>query len=181
MAVEQARIESGEHGSHVEGEGWFRLNLADARWRRHSVAGVYCAFEAADAEFPEYGINVHVLMPGEPNALYHEEEAQEDFLVLHGECIAVVEEQELRLKAWDLLHCPAGTRHVIVGAGDGPCAILMTGARGGQRGLHYPVSEVAARHGASAQRATDTGKEAYSHWNSELTDERLPWPLGDHG
>jgi uncharacterized cupin superfamily protein len=94
--------------------------------------------------------------------------------VLVGECIAIVEEQERRLKAWDFVHCPRGTRHIFVGAGDGPCAILMVGAR--RPGLLYPVSEIAARYGASVQQPTTTSREAYAG-DPPFTDARFPWPL----
>ena len=88
--------------------------------------------------------------PGQPNAMYHGEDAQEDFLVLDGECIVIVEDEEHQLRPWDLVHCPRGTRHVFVGAGDGPCAILMVGARRGEK-CEYPPSEAAARYGAAAE------------------------------
>jgi uncharacterized cupin superfamily protein len=116
-------------------------------------------------------------MPGQPNGLYHEESNQEDFLVLHGECIAIVEEQERRMQAWDFLHCPPGTRHVFVGAGDGPCAILKIGARDPDDRIEYPASEVAARHDAAADPPTSNSREAYRDF-PESVDERFPWPLG---
>ena len=120
-------------------------------------------------------------MPGQANCLYHEESNQEDFLVLHGECIAIIEEQERPLRQWDFVHCPPGTRHVFVGAGDGPCAILMIGARDPDDRIEYPVSEVAARHNASAAETTNTGREAYRDFPPESHDERFVWPLGSSG
>ena len=42
-------------------------------------------------EFPEYGMNIHVLWPGQPNGLYHRESVQEDFLVVSGECLVLIE------------------------------------------------------------------------------------------
>ena len=50
---------------------------------------------------------------------------------------------------------------MFVGAGEAPCAILAVGARAHQD-LVYPVSELAARHGASAERETPDPKEAYA-------------------
>jgi uncharacterized cupin superfamily protein len=143
---------------------------------RHELAGIYCPFEAADAQFPDFGINVHVLAPGEPNAQYHAEGVQEGFLVLAGECTLIVEEHERTLRAWDYAHFPAGTRHVVVGAGDGPCAVLMIGRRDADAPVRYPVSEVAARHGASVTEPTDSPAEAYASWPSRFTPERFPWP-----
>jgi len=119
---------------------------------------------------------VRVLWPGDPSALYHAEDAQEGFLVLSGECMLVVEEQERPLRAWDYFHCPAGTQHVLVGAGEGPCTILMIGARRDAMAVRYPVSAAAARHGASAAKATDDPEEAYADWPDTFEPTRLPWP-----
>ena len=124
---------------------WFVLNLSDSPAGTSPRSGTWTEFEPPGG-FEQYGVNVHVVKPGQANCLYHEESNQEDFLVLHGECILVVEEQERRLRQWDFFHCPPGTRHVFVGAGDGPCAILMIGARdredrhrvSGQRGGRPP-------------------------------------------
>ena len=44
--------------------------------------------------------------------------------------------------------------HALIGAGDGPCAILMVGARKPEATIHYPVSEAAA-----APRPVDAGGE----------------------
>ncbi len=126
------------------------------------------------------GIRLHVLEPGEPNGLYHSETQQEAFLVLSGECTLLVEGEERRLRQWDFFHSPAGTEHIFVGAGDGPCAILMAGSRTGEWNVLYPVSELAARYGASAEKETTDPDEAYvgfepsrrerpSYWDS------LPW------
>ena len=155
---------------------WFVVNVADAPAQEHPQGGSWVRFEDPDDRFPDFGINIHVLQPGQPNAKYHSENQQEDFLVLNGECILIVEGEERPLRAWDFVHCPEGTEHVFVGAGDGPCAILMVGARKEPDLAHYPLSEVAAKYGASAQRETDEPKEAYSDWDNELKPTRLPWP-----
>jgi uncharacterized cupin superfamily protein len=174
--MREATITETETGKQVEGEGWFVLNLGEATWERDSDHGVYCTFEARDARFEHYGVNVHVVAPGQPNARYHRESNQEDFLVLAGECVAIVEGQERRLRQWDLLHCPPGAEHVIVGAGDGPCAILMIGKRDPDEDVHYPVNEVAARYGASVREPTDVPREAYADLERRRTAERAPWP-----
>ena len=155
---------------------WFVINVADAPALSHEVGGTYVRFERPDDRFPEFGINIHLLQPGEPNAKYHAEDAQEDFLVLSGECLAIIEGEERRLRAWDFVHCPAGTEHVFVGAGEGPCAVLMVGARGEGKTARYPVNELAAKYGASAPAPTDVPAEAYSDWSNELTPTRLDWP-----
>jgi uncharacterized cupin superfamily protein len=129
---------------------WFIRNLDGAPAGRSERHGLWTELEPEDDRFEDYGINVHVVQPGQPNAMYHGEDAQEDFLVLHGECIAIIEDEEHHLRTWDLVHCPRGTRHVFVGSGNGPCAILMVGARRGEKS-EYPPSEAAARHGAAAE------------------------------
>jgi uncharacterized cupin superfamily protein len=178
MAVSEASIARTDEGAVVQSEGWFVLNTADARWMREQRSGEWCDFEPADAEFAEYGVNIHVIRPGQPNGLYHAESAQEDFLVLSGECICLIEGQERRLRAWDFVHCPAGTHHIFVGAGDGPCAILMVGARGQGKTLHYPVDELAARYGASASEETGSPREAYREWSRKFEPVRASWPPG---
>jgi uncharacterized cupin superfamily protein len=156
--------------------GWFVVNVAEASALSHARAGSYARFESSEEPFPDLGINIHVLGPGEPNALYHSESVQEDFLVLAGECLAIVDGEERRLRAWDFVHCPAATEHVFVGAGEGPCTILMVGARRPGATVHYPVSELAARYGASVTQATSDAKQAYADWGNEFTPTRLPWP-----
>ncbi len=153
------------------GEGWFIVNLAEASAKHSERFGNGCRFEGA-TRFPEFGINVRVLPPGTPACLYHREGAQEAFLVLKGECLAIVEEQERRLCTGDFLFTPPGTNHVLVGAGEAPCVILMVGARKAGQEVHYPVSPAAARHGASVAQATSSVPEAYaqgSPWSAQAT------------
>jgi uncharacterized cupin superfamily protein len=141
--------------------GWFVVNAREASWERIEGSGRWCTFEG-DARFEEYGINIHVLDPGEPSCMYHGENAQEDFLVLSGECILVIEGEERRLRQWDFVHFPPWTRHVLVGAGDGPCAILMVGTRKPDEQVVYPVDPVALAHGAGVREETSDGKVAYA-------------------
>jgi uncharacterized cupin superfamily protein len=176
MSAREAELRETDEGMIVETDGWFVLNVADGAWTRNEKGGVWANFEPEQG-FEHYGFGIHVLQPGQPNGVYHAENVQEDFLVLSGECILVVEEEERRLKAWDYFHCAPGTRHIIVGAGDGPCAILMAGARGEGKELYYPVSEAAAKYGASSPVETDTPREAYRDWPREFTPVRATWPL----
>jgi len=176
VEAREAQVEQTADGATAASPGWFVVNLADARWRGSDEAGHWTDFEPPDG-FEEYGIGVHVLEPGQPNGKYHAETVQEDFLVLTGECILVVEDEERRLKAWDFFHCAPGTNHIIVGAGDGPCAILMVGSRAAGKKLHYPVSEVAGRYGASTPEDTDAPPVAYSDWLQEYKPVRATWPL----
>jgi uncharacterized cupin superfamily protein len=172
--VGEARLERIVSGLVPADDGWFVVNVADAAWDDNDVYGSSCPFDGFDREheFPQVGINVRVVMPGQPNGRYHGEAVQEDFLVLAGECVLLVEEQERHLRAWDFVHCPAGTRHIFVGAGEGPCAILMVGARERGREIVYPVSELALRHGAGVQEETRSPAEAYA----DAPEDRLARP-----
>jgi uncharacterized cupin superfamily protein len=161
--VEEARLAPTENGLVPEGEGWFILNAREARWWESEAFDRYCTFQG-EVHFPEVGFNISVLLPGRPGCLYHGEEAQEDFLVLSGECLLLVEGEERRLAPWDLFHSPAWTEHVLVGAGDGPCVVLGVGARKPGSGVVYPCSEIAEAHGASATETTHSGKEAYARF-----------------
>lgn len=177
--MDEAGMERTAGGLRPTGPGWFVVNLAQAHGVHVPRAGTYAPLENhSAAPFEDFGINVHVLQPGEAASLYHREPVQEAFLVLAGECLALVEEQERTLRTWDFLHCPAGTLHALVGAGDGPCAILMVGSRRLHE-AHYPWSEVAAKHGASAPEDADDGGIAYpaAGWSRERIDTPLPWPL----
>ena len=157
------------------GEGWFVVNAREARWWRHEAFGAATTFEnEEDAPFKEFGINIQVLAPGEPNCMYHAENGQEDFLVLYGECIVLIEEEERPLKQWDFVHCPPWTRHVFVGAGDGPCAILMVGRRPEQEELLYPVFR-ARKYDAGVEEETTTGREAYASFPKSVEE---PMPEG---
>ncbi len=179
MPVEEATSEETPHGRYVTSEGWFVLNLADAlAVRNDEKGGALYPLEGREAPFRDVGVNVRVLAPGEPSSLYHAENCQEGFLVLWGECRLVVEEEERRLRPWDYFHCPADTRHVLVGGDDGPCAVLMLGARPETEELSYPVSELAATFGASAEKDTSDPDEAYADWPGEYHPVRLPWPPG---
>ncbi|HET7429426.1 MAG TPA: cupin domain-containing protein [Gaiellales bacterium] len=160
--VPEAPMEDGPSGRKPAGDGWFIVNARDAEWLENEKFGYGVVFESSAAQFPHYGINVQVLMPGQPNCYYHAEEGQEDFLVLSGECLVLIEGEERRLKAWDLVHCPPFVEHVFVGAGEGPCVFLAVGARNAGEGLVYPVSELALRHQAGVEEEATTGKVAYA-------------------
>jgi uncharacterized cupin superfamily protein len=82
--------------------------------------------------------------------------------VLSGECVAVVEDAERPMRKGDFMYAPPGTAHVLVGAGDGPCSVLMVGTRTPSFELEFPHSEAAAGHGASVERDTDDRSVAYA-------------------
>jgi len=118
-----------KNGPVVDGEGWFVVNARDSRWREMGPLGAYCNFEGK-RRFPNFGINLNVLGPGERIGMYHRENAQEAFLVLAGECTLVVEDQERQLTAWDFFYCAPGTPHIIVTAEGQSAVVLAVGGRG---------------------------------------------------
>ena len=160
--IEEAPLRRAEAGLVPDGDGWFIVGVADAEGAHSERFGDGCVFEGRMGRFPEFGINVRVLEPGQPGSLYHREDAQEAFLVLSGECLAIVEDQERAMRKGDLLYTPPNTAHALVGAGERPCAILMVGSRKPSKSIVYPVSEVAARYGASVDQETDDPRAAYA-------------------
>ena len=167
MAVPEAPLRSTKFGLVADVEGWFVLNARDSRWRDYGPLGAVCDFEGK-RPFKQLGINLDILLPGEPMSMYHRENHQEDFLVLAGECLLVVEGEERPLRAWDFVHCPGGTAHVILGAGDGPAVLLAVGARGGRKGIIYLADETAVAHGAGVETETTKSAEAYAHLPGSL-------------
>ena len=162
MVVPEAPLRMTKFGYLPDAEGWFVVNARETRWRRWERLGVYCDFEGK-RRFPQLGINISVLEPGESLGRYHRENAQEAFLVLAGKCALIVEDEERELRAWDFFHCPPHTAHMIVGAGDGPSVVVAVGARGmGRHGLVYPVSKVAAKYGVSVTEETTKPAVAYA-------------------
>ena len=153
------------------------VNLADAPTIAHPNRATIIDMEG-ERHWPDTGVNVTVMEPGQPNGRYHSEPVQEDFLVLYGDCTLIVQDEERTLRQWDFFHCPAGVEHIFVGAGDGPCAVLMIGSRRID-GVHYPVNALAARYDASVTADTDDPAEAYADWRREpWQDVPSPWPLG---
>lgn len=168
----EARLEDGPHGMRPAGPGWFVLNAREAGWQ-DGPFGAYTSFEHPDRRFAELGINVAVLRPGQPNGYYHAENVQEDFLILDGECLLIVEGQERRLRRWDFVHCPPHTEHIFVGTGERPCLLLGVGNRDrDDHSVRYPVSELALRHGAGVTRETDDPARAYA---AEEPDVPVPF------
>jgi uncharacterized cupin superfamily protein len=172
---DEANLVATEAGLVPEGDGWFVLNAREAHWEEHPSFGRYTSFEHPERRFRELGLNVSVLEPGQPNCMYHAEDAEEDFLVLAGECLLLVEGEERRLREWDFVHCPPWTEHVFVGAGDAPCLVLAVGTRR-PGDVVYPVDEVALRHGAGVETETDTGREAYARFPKAVA---TPYREGD--
>jgi uncharacterized cupin superfamily protein len=188
---DEAPLVDGGAGLVPQGDGWFVVNAAAAGWMAHDKFGARCNFEADGRlanerpqlhvqQHAQLGIRLHVLEPGKPSAMYHRESNQEDFLVLSGECVLVVEGEERHLHAWDLVHCPANTTHAFVGAGGRPCVVLMVGARTEDGTILYPRDDMALRHGAGVETDTEDPRVAYSpfgHSRPGRPDswDELPW------
>jgi uncharacterized cupin superfamily protein len=181
--VPEARLHDSGSGLAPATDGWFVVNVRDAEWWWSEQRGPVCWFESEygdpPVEFAQLGINVTVLEPGQ-HGVYHAESDQEAFLVLSGECRLLVEGEERRLGQWDFFHSAPWTEHAFVGAGDGPCVLVMAGARSEDMEVRYPVSELAARYGASVADETSDSNEVYA--DAERFErrrppgwDRLPW------
>ena len=191
MSIDEARLEDVGSGLAPVSPGWFVVNAGEAAWVRNEAFGGRCVFESTPrvlAErpgiepqfFPDTGFTLAVLEPGKPSGMYHAESTQENFLVLTGTCLLLVEEQERELRAWDFVHLPGGTRHTFVGTGDGPCAIFMMGARREDHTIVYPSSDAARAHDAGVEHETPSPAEAYARfpsWRVGRPDtwSELPW------
>jgi uncharacterized cupin superfamily protein len=176
--IPEAPLESTDTGIVQAGSGWFVVSARDARWRYAEGRGAVCPF-GDEAEFPQVGVNLYVLAKGEAMGMYHWEADQEDFLVLSGEGLLLVEGQERPLQRWDLVHCPPQTKHIILGAGDDPCVVLAIGAREHQAGADwggYPVEEIATSHSVGvAEETTDAGKAYAGLAHRRPTHAREEW------
>jgi uncharacterized cupin superfamily protein len=182
--VPEARLEAQEGGLAPATDGWFVVNARDARWLHADGRGARLPFEGdREGEFAQLGVSLFVLEPGEAMGMYHWEADQEDFLVLYGEAVLVIEGAERALRRWDFVHCPPDTSHVIVGAGEGPCAVLAVGAREHQDDPGwggYPVDETAASRGVGVDRETSDAAEAYAGQpRRQPTAYRRGWLEGD--
>jgi uncharacterized cupin superfamily protein len=173
--IPEARLEAHPGGLRPTGEGWFVLNAREAQWFDHATFGRFTRFEG-DPRFSEYGINLSLLEPGKPSCMYHGENAQEDFLVLAGECILLIEGEERPLRPWDFVHCPPWAEHVFVGAGSGPCLILAVGTRKDPDEVIYPVAPVAQPYDGSVLEETKSGEEAYARFSRA---QERPYREGD--
>jgi uncharacterized cupin superfamily protein len=178
--TDEARLEQLLGGLTPVTDGWFVVNVPDAAWVTNDVLGDACIIEGDDVSFPQLGFTIAVLQPGQAGGRYHHEANQEDFLVLAGTCLLLIEGEERRLETWDFVHCPPGTEHAFVGAGDGPCVMVTVGARTEGGTILYARDETALRHDAGVEAETDTPAEAYGpfpKWESGRPAgwDSLPW------
>jgi uncharacterized cupin superfamily protein len=168
--VPEAPLDQTETGLVPAGEGWFVLNARDARWYHREGRGEILpltGYGEDEKYFPQVGVNLYVLGSREPIGMYHWEADAEDFLVLAGEALLIVEGEERPLRQWDFVHCPPETKHIVVGAGDGPCVVLAVGARENQEGEGwggYSVDAAALRHGAGVEEETNDVRIAYARF-----------------
>jgi uncharacterized cupin superfamily protein len=174
--VPEAPMENAPGGKTPAGEGWFVVNAREAQWIHNEKFGASVTFEGSPhlgepTWFTQLGINIQVLLPGQPNGYYHSEDDQEDFLVLSGECLLLIEGEERRLKAWDFVHCPPRTEHVFVGSGNEPCVFVGVGGRHDDERLLYPVFALGLAHGASVTQETTSSEVAFAG-----TPETKPGP-----
>jgi uncharacterized cupin superfamily protein len=178
--VPEARLEQREGGLVPVTEGWFVVNVPEAAWVTNDVLGDACVFEGDEVSFPDLGFTIAVLQPGQAGGRYHREASQENFLVLAGRCLLVIEGQERPLNRWDFVHCPPNTEHGFVASGDERCVLFATGSRRTSGQIVYPRSDLALRHGSGVETETTVPAEAYAplpKWQPgrpESWDE-LPW------
>ncbi len=181
--VPEAELTRTESGLVPAGPGWFVLDVREARWFRkpgqgHSLPLTVHDEDEATTVLPMLGMAIRVVGPGEPSTTYHWEHEQEAFLVLSGEALLIVEGQERRVRQWDFVHCPPGTRHAFVGAGEDPCVLLCVSSR--QRPQDdtwgsYCVDETAVRHNAAPPEDTPDAEVAYSRFPPA---QPTPYPGG---
>ena len=185
--VPEARLERVASGLAPVTPGWFVVNTADAAWvNNDEVVGV-CIFESDDfvlrgrPDLTEYvkpgaGFTIRVVPPGRPAGLYHAESVDENFLILMGECVLIVEDEERQLRRWDFVHCPPMTGHTFVNTGTETCVILATGNRRDDLERIYPRSEAALRYDASVETDTETPARR-GEWKVERPPswDELPW------
>ena len=179
--VEEAQLERVGSGLAPVSDGWFVVNARDAAWIRHDTFGLRCTFETggpvarsraglAPAVWRQLGFQLSVLAPGQPSTLYHEEPGnEENFLVLAGECTAFVERETRRLKQWDFVHCPPGTKHSFRGAGESECVLLCVGARVTNQVRYHPTPLT-----ESVERVVESGAEAYAPYGHWVNDGESP-------
>jgi uncharacterized cupin superfamily protein len=170
--IPEAELEQTDAGLVPASPGWFVMNAREARWfdnpgQGHSVPLTGKTEYEAETFFPMLGMAIRVMEPGEASSVYHWETEQEDFLVLSGDALLIVEGQERPLRQWDFVHCPPETRHVLVGAGTGPCVILAASSRQFQKDGpwgYYCDDETAARYNAGSPEDTQDFDVAYARF-----------------
>ena len=90
-----------------------------------------------------------------------------------------MEGEERRLRAWDFVHCPAGTDARLRGRRRRACVLLLIGARTPDAEIVYPRSELALE-ARRRRRAGDDARpsEAYRRFRSHAHPYRQGWLPG---
>jgi uncharacterized cupin superfamily protein len=160
LTVDEATLEEGVPTT----AGWFVVNAGESRWLHNDLRAV-CRFGGeGQAHFDQLGISLYWVQPGRSMSMYHHEAGQEDFLILSGEALLLIEGEERPLRSWDFVHCPPRTAHTIVAAGEAPALILAVGARKEKGSARYPVDPAAVRHGAGVPDPSVSPQEAYARF-----------------
>ena len=170
--VPEAPLEESDAGLVPRSFGWFIANVRDMRWSERPGMGRSCALTGRDeyeAEtfFPMLGMSVKVVPPGEPSTTYHWETEQEDFLVLAGEGVAIVEGVERPIRQWDFIHCPPEAKHAFAGTGERGLVLLCASSRQFQKDGpwgSYCADPVAERYNAASPEDTQNGSLAYERF-----------------
>src|SRR4051794_592273 len=170
--VPEGPVQKTEDGLVPGSPGWVVVNAKEARWRKRPGRGYSLPLsgwsdEECETQFPQLGVNLIVLRPGEPLAMYHWEADTEGFLVIAGEPLLIIEGEERPLRQWDYVHCPPGTNHIIVGAGDAVSVVLAVSSRAHMATSEwggYTADPAATRHGAGVDEDTTDADEAYARF-----------------
>jgi uncharacterized cupin superfamily protein len=179
----EAHLEDVGSGLAPTTPGWFVVNARDAAWLNNDNFGGVCIFESdhvvlrqrpdLDEVTHAAGFTMRVMQPGQPSGGYHaESEQQEDFLVVAGECLLIIDGEERQLRTWDVVRIPPDVPHAFIGTGDTPSVIVATGNRTENSEITRPRNEVARRHGVE-----DKGRETWGPWKHERPPrwDELPW------
>ena len=178
--VEESKPKRTEDGLLPQSHGWYVVNARETRWVGSDELWRGAWLEPEEP-WTGLGFNLTVLDPGKPMAKYHAESNQEEFLVVAGECLLLIEGEERKLRAWDFVHCPPFTEHVLIGAGDGPCVIVAVSTRDPESSVRYIAAEVAKKHDAAPPHDTERPDEAYADTSPprilRYLDGDLPTPV----
>jgi uncharacterized cupin superfamily protein len=185
--TKEARLVTKDVGLVPADDGWFVLNARDSRWVERDQRGFSAPLtgwtdEEAEGIHDMLGVNLTVLRPGEPMAVYHWENDQEAFLVVAGEALLIIEGEQRQLRQWDFVFCPVGCPHTIVGAGDGPCTIVAMSSRvhiGTDEWGGYAPDPAAAAHNADVPEPTNDAGQAYARWAPPKPAAYGGWLPGD--
>jgi hypothetical protein len=176
MPVNEASSEETPYGRYITSDGWFVLNIADAlAVRNDEKGGATYPLEPRESPFRDVGIRVPSSRRANRTRSTTPKACRKGFSCSRASARSSWRRTNGRCGSGTTSTVQPVRASVIVGAGDGPCSILMLGARPDVE-VRYPVSEVAAKYDASAVKDTDDADEAYADWPGEYVPVRLSWP-----